>query len=218
MSSGFSGIAVALQGVSAIARAYAQYQAAEAQAAAARAQAEAMKYNAQVAKQNEEMVRQRTSYEAMLIRRQAAALLAKQKQAYASRGFATTTGTPLAIISETSRKLEEDRAMKMFIGDIEAMRQSSTAKLYNMKARSLLSSAGYYEDVGTWGALTTGLAGLGQTAVTAQELGLFTKPQKEPTSVATSPDNIADVANTYGYDWRYKEIFDPSKWGMGEVL
>jgi len=218
MSSGFSGIAVALQGVSAIARAYAQYQAAEAQAAAARAQAEAMKYNAQVAKQNEEMVKQRTSYEAMLIRRQAAALLAKQRQAYASRGFTTTTGTPLAIISETSRKLEEDRAMKMFIGDIEAMRQSSTAKLYNMKARSLLSSASYYEDVGTWGAFATGLSGLGQTAVSAQELGLFTKPQEEPTSVATSPDNIADVANTYGYDWRYKEIFDPSKWGMGEVL
>lgn len=173
-----SEVAVALQAVSSIAQGVAQYRAAEAQSEAAKAQAAALEYNADVSAKEAEAVRQRFSYEAALIRQAGARMLSEQRAAYASRGYATTTGTPLHMVAETARKIETDKMMKLYQGDVEARKQYSAAALEKTKAQSLRSTAGYYTDVGRTGSLLTMTTGLGQAYMTGIDLGLFENPFK----------------------------------------
>ncbi len=173
-----SEVVVASQAVSSIAQGMAQYRAAEAQAESVKAQAAALEYNAEVSAKEAEAVRQRFSYEAALIRQAGKRLLSEQRAAYASRGYATATGTPLHTVAETARRIETDRLMKLYQGDVEAEKQYSAAALEKTKAQSLRSTAGYYRYVGRTGGLLTTATGLGQAYVTGIDLGLFENPFK----------------------------------------
>jgi len=194
-----SGFAVAMQATSAVAQGIAQYKAGQAQASAARSQAEMLGYNAQVSAKQAEAIRQRGSYEAALIRQAGKRLLAQQRAAYASAGYATSTGTPLAMVAETAKKLEIDRMLKMGEYDVEANKQFSVAAQERVKAASLRGAAGYYEGMGLWGGTTTALTGLGQAYMSGIELGLFKNPYKQkPTTQVGASTATSIPYNTQG--------------------
>jgi regulator of protease activity HflC (stomatin/prohibitin superfamily) len=172
---------------------YGQYQAGQ-------AQGEALRYNAAVAESEAESVREKASYEAQMIRKQGQRIIGAQRAGYGSSGFATTTGTPLSVVTATARRAEADAAMRMYSGNVDSTQLQNQATLMRAKAESA-ESAGKF---GMWGSILTGL---GQAYMTGNELGLFDKKETKSKKTTTASSSSG---NDYGYDWQTSK----SNWSL----
>lgn len=186
---------VAIQLASTFMQASAQAKAAGAQAAEARIQSRAFDENARLTEKEAEAIIERGSYEAALIRKMGAKLLAEQRAAYASAGYSTSTGTPLTMASETAKKIEMDRMLKMSEYDVASGKKWSEAEQYRRKAYSLLASADIYERSAKFGTISTMATGLGQAYMSGIELGLFKNPFKQ--KLTTQPGTSTALSIPY---------------------
>ena len=167
-----SQIAVVTQAMSSMLQGYGQYMGAQ-------AEGEALRFNATVADMNANAVREKASYEAQMIRKQGAKIISQQRAGYASAGFATTSGTPLAVIASTARKSEMDALLRKYGGDVEAAGLNNQAALLRTKASSV-------ESAGKTAMFGTILTGLGQAYATGEELDIWKKKPLIPTWQPTS--------------------------------
>lgn len=161
-----SEIVVITQAMSTMLQGYGSYMGAQ-------AEGEALRFNAKVNELNAQAVREKASYEAQMIRKQGARVMSAQKAGYASSGFATTSGTPLAVVAATARRSEMDALLRKYGGDVEAAGFTNQAALLRAKADSV-ESAG---KTALWGTILTGA---GQAYATGSELDIWKKKSPVP--------------------------------------
>lgn len=164
---------VIAQAMSSILQGYGQYQSGQAQGSA-------LRYNAEVAELDAKARREQASYEAQMIRKQGQRIIGAQRNAFASSGFATTSGTPLSVVASTARKAEADARLRQYRGNVESSQLQNQAALMRAKASSV-------ESAGKSAMFGTILTGLGQAYASGEELGIWKKDTSSSTRRVGGP-------------------------------
>jgi hypothetical protein len=124
---------------------------------AGKAQESAAEYNAQVAKNNASAEMERAGYDAGLIKDEARRTRAAQRAAFAANGLEGSTGSPVAVLGDTSGQAEMDILARLYGG-------KSQATAYGNEARAQIAQGKAAKQASMIGAGTTLLTGFGNMA------------------------------------------------------
>ena len=121
-------------------------------------------YNAKVASNNAMAEQQRAAYDAGLIRDDKRRVIGTQRAAQAANGL-MLSGSPVAVLGDTSGQAELDVLARLYGGDSSASAERNNARLQRASGKAAMGGA-------ILGAGTTLLTGLGDMAVNRQRMRL----------------------------------------------
>lgn len=124
---------------------------------AGNAQNDAAKYNAQIADNNAAAEKQRATYDANLIRDERRRTVGAQRAAMAANGLDVSSGSPVAVLGDTTGQAEMDILARLYGGD-------SAATAYRNDAQRMRIEGKAAKQAGTIGAGSTLLTGFGSAA------------------------------------------------------
>ena len=130
---------------------------------AGNAQNDVAKYNAQVANNNATAEQQRAAYDAGLIKDERRRVIGSQRAAMAANGLEISSGSPVAVLGDTSGQAEMDILARLYGGE-------SAATAYRNDATRMKIEGKAAKQAGMIGAGSTLLTGLGSTMKTWQAL------------------------------------------------
>jgi len=102
---------------------------------AAKAEEKTAKENARIEAENAAAAKRRYDYEAKIKREENERLSSKQRALYAKSGVEIDSGTPLLVLAEEARKMEEDALFIEEQGNVEYNAGMSRASIWNTRAR-----------------------------------------------------------------------------------
>lgn len=130
---------------------------------AGNAQNEAAQYNAKIADNNAAAERERASYDAGLIKDERRRVIGSQRAAMAANGLEISTGSPVAVLGDTTGQSEMDVLARIYGGE-------SAATAYGNDATRMRIEGKAAKQAGMIGAGTTLLTGLGSTFKASRSL------------------------------------------------
>lgn len=131
--------------------------------AAGNAQNDVAQYNAKIADNNATAERERASYDAGLIKDERRRVVGSQKAAMAANGLDISSGSPLAVLGDTTGQAEMDILARLYGGE-------SAATAYGNDATRMRIEGKAAKQAGKIGAGSTLLTGLGSTVSKWQAL------------------------------------------------
>ena len=130
---------------------------------AGNAQNEAAQYNAKIADNNATAERERAAYDAGLIKDERRRVIGSQRAAMAANGLEISTGSPVAVLGDTTGQSEMDVLARLYGGE-------SAATAYGNDATRMRIEGKAAKQAGMIGAGTTLLTGLGSTFKSSRSL------------------------------------------------
>lgn len=124
---------------------------------AGKAQNEVAQYNAKVADNNATAERERAAYDAGLIKDERRRVIGSQRAAMAANGLDISSGSPVAVLGDTTGQAEMDVLARLYGGE-------SAATAYKNDATRMRIEGKAAKQAGKIGAGTTLLTGFGSTA------------------------------------------------------
>lgn len=124
---------------------------------AGKAQNEVAQYNAKVADNNATAERERAAYDAGLIKDERRRVIGSQRAAMAANGLEISSGSPVAVLGDTTGQAEMDVLARLYGGE-------SAAAAYKNDATRMRIEGKAAKQAGKIGAGTTLLTGVGSTA------------------------------------------------------
>lgn len=141
----------------------------KAQQAQANYQAQVAKENARIAENNAAVERQQGIEEARLQRIKTAQAIGSQKTAMAANGVDVTQGTALDVIEDTATMGELDALQTRYNYERKALSYEATANNFSNQANLDIIAGKNARTAGTYGAISSGLAGLSKTGDVASK-------------------------------------------------
>ncbi len=130
---------------------------------AGNAQNDVAQYNAKIAGNNATAERERASYDAGLIKDERRRVIGSQRAAMAANGLEISTGSPVAVLGDTTGQSEMDVLARIYSGE-------SAATAYGNDATRMRIEGKAAKQAGAIGAGTTLLTGLTSTFKSSRSL------------------------------------------------
>lgn len=130
---------------------------------AGNAQNDVAQYNAKIADNNATAERERAAYDAGLIKDERRRVIGSQRAAMAANGLEISTGSPVAVLGDTTGQSEMDVLARLYGGE-------SAATAYGNDATRMRIEGKAAKQAGTIGAGTTLLTGLTSTFKNSRSL------------------------------------------------
>jgi hypothetical protein len=130
---------------------------------AGNAQNEVAQYNAKIADNNATAERERAAYDAGLIKDERRRVIGSQRAAMAANGLEISTGSPVAVLGDTTGQSEMDVLARLYGGE-------SAATAYGNDATRMRIEGKAAKQAGKIGAGTTLLTGLTSTFKSSRSL------------------------------------------------
>jgi hypothetical protein len=137
---------------------------------AGNAQNDAAQYSAKVADNNATAERERASYDAGLIKDERRRIVGSQRAAMAANGLEISTGSPVAVLGDTTGQSEMDVLARLYGGE-------SAATAYGNDATRMRIEGKAAKQAGMLGAGSTLLTGMGNLALNQQRYRAGYAPQ-----------------------------------------